>query len=76
MISRRLQRRAAALLILRLTGFLGLCEVSTISVLRNLAALLRRYRLQRRTFVLGFARSLGSLGIFLLHTLIGSAFLG
>jgi len=75
-ISRRLQRRAAASLILRLTGFLCLCEASTISVLRNLAALLRRYRLHRRTFVPGFARSLGSLSIFLLHILIGSAFLG
>jgi hypothetical protein len=77
-IFRRLQRRAAASLILRLTGFLGLREASTISVPRNLAALFRRYRLQRRTFVPGFARSVGSWSIFLLHihTLIGSAILG
>lgn len=72
----RVQRRAPASLILWLSGFLGLCEASTIGVLRNLAALLRRYQLQRRTFVPEFAGSVGSLGIFLLHSLIASAFLG
>ena len=69
----RLQRRAAAFLILRLPGFLDLCEAGTTSALRNPAALLRGYRLQRRTFVPGFARPVSSLGILLFHTLIGSA---
>jgi hypothetical protein len=59
---------APASLILRLAGFFGLCETSMIGVLRNLAALLRRYHLQRPTLVPEFAWSLGSLGIFLLHS--------